>query len=214
MEFVNRAGEPVYAAADGWVEFAGEDDQVSLATKRGFYGKVVILKHWFSEYAYPVYTLYGHLLKVEVENEQTVNLGQKIGEVGLGGVAAGTHLHFEIRVGQNEYGATRNPELWFPPALPESGILAGRFLDLQGNCLEIPNLVLEPLDLPDAIHKRRYFATYEDPRLSCLTPWGENFGMNDLPAGRYRLSYIYTKPEEVEFEISAGKVTYLNIRLP
>ncbi len=214
VEFINKAGVPIFAAADGVVVFAGEDDQVSFASKRGFYGKVIILKHRVAGIALPVYTVYGHVLKALVQEGESVDQGQLIAEVGLGGVAAGTHLHFEVRYGQNDYQTTRNPELCLPPALAESGVLIGRFLDSQGNCLEIENVVLEPLGVTDAVLKRRYLATYEDEAMRCLPPWGESFGINDLPAGHYRLSYIYTKPEAVEIEIQAGKVTYLTVYLP
>lgn len=214
VEFINKAGVPVYAVADGVVEFAGEDESISLASKRGFYGKVIILKHQLPEFTFPLYTVHGHVLKILVQNGQIVHQGDQIAEVGLGGVAAGTHLHFEVRFAENDYQATRNPELWLSPALPESGVLLGRFLDPQGECLTMENFVLEPLGVEDFILKRRYLATYEDPAMRCLQPWKESFGINDLAAGRYRLSFIYTKPETIEFEIVAGKVTYLNLRLP
>jgi len=214
VEFINKAGVPVYAVADGVVEFAGEDESVSLASKRGFYGKVIILKHQVPEFTIPVYTVYGHVLKIFVQKGQIVQQGDQIAEVGLGGVAAGTHLHFEVRFAENDYQATRNPELWLSPALPDSGVLLGRFLDPQGECLMMENIVLEPLGGENSILNRRYLSTYEDPAMRCLPPWEESFGINDLPTGRYRLSFIYTKPETIEFEIVAGKVTYLNMRIP
>ncbi|GAB4478227.1 MAG: hypothetical protein Kow0088_17880 [Anaerolineales bacterium] len=214
VEFINKAGVPVYAVADGVVEFAGKDEEISLATKRGFYGKVIILKHILPGVSAPIYTVYGHVLTLLVRDGERVEQGQQIGEVGLGGVAAGTHLHFEVRYGANEYHATRNPEMWLPPAVPNGGVLIGRFLDSQNECLTMENIVLEPLGTDEAKLKRRYFSTYEDPEMRCLLPWKESFGINDLPAGRYRLSYIYTKPEMLEFEIVAGKVTYLNLHLP
>jgi hypothetical protein len=214
VEFINKAGVPVYAVADGLVEFAGEDESVSLASKRGFYGKVIILKHQIPELSFPIYTVYGHVLSILVQEGQIVHQGDQIAEVGLGGVAAGTHLHFEVRYVENDYQATRNPELWLPPALPDSGLLLGRFLDPQGECLMMDNIVLEPLGGEDAILKRRYLSTYEDPAMRCLPPWEESFGLNDLAAGQYRLSFIYTKPETIEFEIVARKATYLNIHIP
>ncbi len=214
VEFINKAGVPIYAAADGTVEFAGEDETVSLATKKGFYGKVIILKHKLPAFSLPIYTVYGHVLSIFVGEGQSLHQGQPIGEVGLGGVAAGTHLHFEVRYGQNDYQATRNPELWMPPAIKDSGVLIGRFLSPNGTCVAMENIVLEPVGAIEALSQRRYLSTYEDASMRCLPPWGESFGINDLPPGRYRLSYIYTKPEVVEIEIFEGKVTYLNINLP
>ncbi len=211
VDFINKAGIPVLAAADGSVIFAGDDDQQSFAMMRNFYGKLIILKHQISGIAKPVYTVYGHLLKIQVEIGQNVRSGEQIGEVGLGGVAAGTHLHFEVRYGNNEYDATRNPELWFAPLLSTSGILTGNFFNQQHQSIFIENFVLEFLSGGTTVTRKMYYSTYEDSKMVGLFPWHESFGINDLPAGTYRLSFIYQHPVQLEFEINSGKVTFLNI---
>ena len=43
-------------------------------------------------------TLYGHLLKVAVEEGEVVRKGQVIGFVGSTGWSTGPHLHYEIRI--------------------------------------------------------------------------------------------------------------------
>ncbi|MFZ5807743.1 MAG: M23 family metallopeptidase [Chloroflexota bacterium] len=211
VEFINKAGVPVLAAAEGEVVFAGSDEKEAFATKRDFYGKVVILRHQLPPYPLPIYTVYGHLLTIETHSGQTVRAGQKIGEVGLGGVAAGTHLHFEVRYGQNEYNAVRNPELWFPPLLPDAGLLAGQFLDPQGKPLVLENFVILPLNQSQDPTAKRYLATYQEAQMLGLPPWREGFAVNDLPAGKYFLTYIYTHPVQLEFEILPGQVTFLTI---
>ena len=212
VDIVNKAGVPVLAAADGKVVFAGNDDQHTFGMKRNFYGKLIILQHNLPGVEEPIYTVYGHLLKIQVESRQVVHRGEQIGEVGLGGVAAGTHLHFEVRYGKNDYDSTRNPELWFAPLLPSNGILSGIFIDQQHTPIFIDNFVLEPLTSSETSRSAKtYFTTYEDPAMAGLLPWQESFGINDLPSGKYRLSFIYKHPVQLEFEILPAKVTFLNI---
>ena len=210
VDIINKAGVPVLAAANGEVVFAGTDDQQSFSPKRDFYGKLIILQHNLEGIADPVYTLYGHLLKIQVENGQTVRAGDQIGEVGLGGVAAGTHLHFEVRYGKNDYDSTRNPELWVPPLTSSSGVLAGIFFDQQHQTVNLDNFILESLGNSSS-QKKSYYSTYEEPTMVNLPPWYENFAMNDLPVGKYRLSYVYKHLVQFEFEILAEEVTFLNI---
>lgn len=78
------AGDPVNAAADGEVVYAG--DQV-----QGF-GNIVLVKHdggWVTAYA--------HLSRILVKNRDRVSQGQPIGAIGQTGQVAGPQLHFEIR---------------------------------------------------------------------------------------------------------------------
>jgi len=78
-----KAGDPVLAAADGRVVYAG-------AGLRG-YGNLVILKH-NNTYL----TAYAHNQTLLVKEDQTVRKGQKIAEMGSTD-ADRVKLHFEIR---------------------------------------------------------------------------------------------------------------------
>lgn len=78
-----RAGDPVLAAADGRVVYAGSD-------LRG-YGNLVILKH-NNTYL----TAYAHNQTLLVREDQTVRQGQKIAEMGSSD-ADRVKLHFEVR---------------------------------------------------------------------------------------------------------------------
>lgn len=187
VEFYQPFGTPVLAAADGEVFFAGEDDLTLLAWVTGFYGKVVVLRHTLN--AQTVFTLYAHLSAIDVQTGQSVTAGQKIGAVGASGTAIGSHLHFEVRLGQNDYYSTRNPELWLQP-LPDRGTLAGRIVDAAGsplpglvNLQRLENGVLNPLSVGQA-------QPYARERLNSDDLLGETFALGDLPAGEYRLSLV------------------------
>jgi lipoprotein NlpD len=78
-----KAGDPVFAAADGRVVYAGSG-------LRG-YGNLVIIKH-NAEYL----TAYAHNQALLVKEDQAVRKGQKIAEMGSTD-AERVQLHFEIR---------------------------------------------------------------------------------------------------------------------
>lgn len=83
LNFAGKAGDPVVAAGDGKVVYAG-------AGLRG-YGELVIVKHnatYLSAYA--------HNRKILVKEGQSVTRGQKIAEMGNTD-ADSVKLHFEIR---------------------------------------------------------------------------------------------------------------------
>ncbi|MEP6738937.1 MAG: peptidoglycan DD-metalloendopeptidase family protein [Caldimonas sp.] len=83
LVFRGKAGDPVLAAADGRVVYAGSG-------LRG-YGNLVILKHNAT-----YLTAYAHNQTLLVKDDQAVKKGQKIAEMGSSD-ADGVQLHFEIR---------------------------------------------------------------------------------------------------------------------
>ncbi len=82
-----RAGmdTPVYATADGIVEWAGFH-------KGSGFGNLVILEH-----NYGFRTSFGHLNKVVIKSGQFVRKGTLIAYTGNSGMSSGPHLHYEIR---------------------------------------------------------------------------------------------------------------------
>ena len=92
-----KAGDPVYAAADGRVVYAGSG-------LRG-YGNLVIVKHNNT-----FLTAYAHNQTLLVKEEQTVKRGQKIAEMGNSD-AERVQLHFEIR----RLGKPVDPTKLLPP---------------------------------------------------------------------------------------------------
>jgi murein DD-endopeptidase MepM/ murein hydrolase activator NlpD len=167
VEFLNGSGTPVLAAADGVVVVAGDDREPTSAhgvwpiTFYGpysyFYGNLVVIQHQtppglllpFSELPQLIYTLYGHLSQISVQVGQQVVAGQEIGKVGMTGIAEGSHLHFEVRLGENTYKASRNPELWLKPHTDKQGRLkggiAGRVIDSYNVNLELSSIVIEQM---------------------------------------------------------------------
>lgn len=76
---------------------ASDNGKVILAGWKTGYGNCIIIDH---QNGYS--TLYGHLSKIEVNNGENVQKGEKIGIMGSTGNATGVHLHFEIRKGEEQ----------------------------------------------------------------------------------------------------------------
>lgn len=84
IDIKSQFGEPVVAAADGLVVFAGSG-------LRG-YGNLIIIQHpdnYLSAYAYTS--------EILVKEKQEVNAGDQIAKVGTSGTVNSPALHFEIR---------------------------------------------------------------------------------------------------------------------
>jgi lipoprotein NlpD len=97
LAFAGKAGDPVFAAADGRVVYAGSG-------LRG-YGNLVIVKHNAT-----YLTAYAHNQSLLVKEDQVVRRGQKIAEMGSTD-AERVQLHFEIR----RQGKPIDPSRLLPP---------------------------------------------------------------------------------------------------
>jgi hypothetical protein len=75
---------PVVSAAEGIVSYAGWNNR---------YGNLVIINHGKSG----IQTVYAHLQKVIVRNNNHIMSGQRIGYIGSTGKSTGPHLHYEVR---------------------------------------------------------------------------------------------------------------------
>lgn len=219
VQFLNSLGTPVYAAAGGDVEVAGDDSQVMYGPRLNMYGNLVIIKHSLPGISEPVYTLYAHLSEISVKAEGDVEDGEQIGLVGMSGSTRGSTLYFEVRYGKNTYEAARNPELWLEPLTDATGdpmgALAGRVLDKQGNYVRVSNILVENLRTA-AQGKLRpiYLRTYLDNNQMGLEPWKENFAASYLPEGTYQISFWYgPNLYQREVEVQPGKLTYVNFEV-
>jgi len=84
LDLVGRAGDPVYAADNGFVVYAGWSNVG--------YGNLIVIDHgngW--------QTWYAHLSLAYVACGQNVWQGSTIGGIGSTGNSSGPHLHFETR---------------------------------------------------------------------------------------------------------------------
>ena len=195
VEFVNATGTPVHAAADGWVVFAGPDEEAVYSPWKNFYGNIVVIRH-----SGGFFTLYAHLSVVNVQAGRQVAAGEKIGEVGLTGSADGSHLHFEVRRGSVEdYFSTLNPELWLMPPAGE-GALAISVVDESGK----PRRAEITIRSDDEAY---FIKTYEEK----FSTMEENAGLA-LRANRYRIAFVYGgKIYERWAEVQSGKLTQVVI---
>jgi len=83
LDFAAPAGTPIYATADGAVEFAGN--------RGDGYGNNVIINH-----GYGYKTLFGHMFRIKARSGQRVKRGEVIGWVGSTGKSTGPHCHYEV----------------------------------------------------------------------------------------------------------------------
>lgn len=205
VEFINPQGTPVLAAGDGEVVFAGNDSNVEIGWWVNFYGNLVVIQHTVKGFDVPIYTLYGHLSKILINNGDSVKAGDKIGEVGKTGKALGSHLHFEVREGINDYSHTRNPELWLIPQ-KESGVLVGQIFNQAGVVRRYPDFKLISLDTPEIILPKP--VPYADSSLNGDDKFQEVFAVANLTPGKYELRFSPNgKTDTVQFEIFPGSVT-------
>jgi murein DD-endopeptidase MepM/ murein hydrolase activator NlpD len=99
LDIANRTGTPVFAPADGVIKTRGVFQD---------FGNAVIIAHPESG----IETIYGHLDKAFVEEQQFVKRGELVGYVGSSGKSTGPHLHYEIR----KSGCAVNPGPYILPA--------------------------------------------------------------------------------------------------
>jgi hypothetical protein len=213
VEFVNEEGTPVLAAAEGIVIVAGNDFQETYAEYPFYYGNLVVIEHNSPEMDNPIFTLYGHLSEVKAEVGTLVQVGDEIGSVGYTGVAEWSHLHFEVRVGENLFKNTRNPELWLKPHQNEdnvaNGAIAGRIIDEFGSHIYIPNVVIEHIDPEGEIIDTIYVETYADFTVFGDDDWQENFAISDLVPGKYRVTFVVRGIQTWDVEVYPGQLTLL-----
>lgn len=207
VEFSNPSGTPVHAAAEGTVIFAGPDKEAMYAPWGNFYGNLVVIEH-----PGKLFTLYAHLSKINVEVNQKITTGEKIGEVGRTGGAIGSHLHFEVRQGDVEdYFATRNPELWLVPAKDASGSLLGTLMislvDTNGNLVKKANFTIGYYSDPSQPPNRVY---YVSPYSSDLLNGEENAVLGELEPGDYRIVVeMNGQIDDRWVEVESGRITQI-----
>jgi len=199
---------PVLSAGPGRVVWAGYGVYRGGYDLTDPYGMAVTIRHDFGYQDQPLYTIYGHLSQIDVAEGQYVNTGDPIGLVGETGHVTGPHLHFEVRLGENSYFNTRNPELWTVPPIGW-GVLAGRIMDRVGSLRTGQQIILTDPDTGQNFFAR----SYGNESVNSDPYYLENLVIGDLPAGVYVLRTAYAGfSHRMEIEIFPGRVSYFVFR--
>lgn len=85
IDIANDMGTPIFATADGVVDYAGWNS--------GGYGNMVDIEHGGG-----IMTRYAHASQVLVSPGQAVKRGQIIALMGSTGFSTGPHVHYEVRI--------------------------------------------------------------------------------------------------------------------
>ncbi len=197
-------GTPVLAAGSGKVAWTGYGLYTLKEDFNDPYGLAVAIRHDFGYQGETLFTVYGHLNEVFVAKGQYVQGGEVIGKVGDTGQTTGVHLHFEIRIGKNNFFGSRNPELWLAP--PEGwGVLAARLMGTNGLLLYGQEIQVHSFDSGQYWTVKSYSkgSTNSDPY------YNENLVIGDLPAGNYEVWITYLGTTfNLKLKINPGVVSY------
>lgn len=205
IDISGTRGEPVLAAAQGKIQFAGYGLLNGGNDKKDPYGLAVMIRHDFSYNGYTLYTVYAHLDNISVSKGDWVDTGTKVGVVGMTGATSGPHLHFEVRIENALGNKVQNPELWLAPPIG-SGVLAGTVETTGGVIMTSKNLWLKSLDTGNIWT----IVTYS-PRIKEFDDYyQENFSIGKLPSGNYEISTYYNyKFYKTNIFISPGAINYV-----
>jgi murein DD-endopeptidase MepM/ murein hydrolase activator NlpD len=199
-------GTPILAAGPGTVLSADWGLYTEAPGNQSDpYGQAVVVRHDFGYKGQPLYTVYAHMSKIIAVVGQHVETGDVLGLVGSTGATTGPHLHFEVRLGDNTFYRTYNPELWMAP--PQGwGVLVGRLTDDEGDLLYQFKVEVRPM--PSEVPLRTV-KTYAEGPVNSDTYYNENLVLSDLPAGLYKVSFTYQdKPLQYWVDVYPGQVTY------
>ncbi len=172
------------------------------------YGQAVVLRMDFGYKGQQLYTIYAHMSKFIAVVGQHVETGDVLGLVGATGATTGPHVHFEVRLEENSFHHTYNPELWMAP--PEGwGVLVGRITDTNDNTLQ----QLEVFVRNTVSGETRLIKTYGPGPVNHDPYYRENLVLGDLPAGLYKITFNYEGHDQQDWMyIYAGQVTYFTFR--
>ena len=202
-------GTPILAAGPGTIVWA---DWGLLLEAPGDhtdpYGQAVVIRMDFGYQGKQLYSVYAHMSKILSRVGQHVNTGEIIGLVGSTGHVTGPHVHFEIRLGNNSFYYTYNPELWMAP--PQGwGVLVGRITDNDDNTLQQVEVTIRNINTDNDYLVK----TYGPGPVNHDPVYNENMVIGDLPAGVYKITFSFQrKDQQAWVNIYPGQVTYFTFR--
>jgi murein DD-endopeptidase MepM/ murein hydrolase activator NlpD len=201
-------GTPVIAAGSGKVVWAGYGLYQGKEDVTDPYGLAVAIKHDFGFQGDHLFTVYGHLSQVDVVRGQLVNAGDLLGQVGETGKVTGPHLHFEVRVGRNNFSGSRNPELWLAP--PQGwGILAARIMNTSGYPLLSQVVTVKSTETGQNWN----VITYGQGAVNSDPYYNENLVLGDIPAGDYEVWIPFAGTTyNLIIHIAPGMVSYFTFK--
>lgn len=203
-----ETGTPVIAAGSGRVIWAGYGLFSGKKNLDDPYGLAIAIKHDFGYRGESLFTIYGHLQQCDVIAGQEVDVGEQIGLVGQTGKVTGAHLHFEVRLGKNQFYLSRNPELWLAP--PQGwGVLAARILTTGGTPLYDQVITVRSRNQEQSWKVK----TYGKGTVVSDAYYDENLVLGDLPAGHYEIWIPYAgSTYNLELQVRAGMVSFFTFR--
>jgi len=143
---------------------------------------------------------------------QLLNSGDVVGLVGESGRVSGPHVHFEVRLGEDRYGATVNPVLWMVPYVG-TGVIAGRVVDENGDLLQDQVVTIRDWGtglVTDATTSYIYQDTGSNVNADPI--WQENFVVGDVPTGRYEvITQINGNRITKIVEVLEGTTTFVDL---
>jgi murein DD-endopeptidase MepM/ murein hydrolase activator NlpD len=199
-----KRGTPVLAAGPGTVVWAGYGLFLGAGNPNDPYGNAVEIKHDFGYQGRSLFTVYGHMDRVDVAYGQRVETGTQLGIVGMTGKTTGPHLHFEVRIQESSFYSTRNPELWLAP--PQGwGVLVGLLRNTNGSFLTGQDVQVKWKENGQTWH----VISYGGQVVKSDDYYHENLVLSDLPAGDYQITIDYLEETySVDLKIHPGAVTY------
>lgn len=201
-----KTGTPIYAAGPGRINWAGYGLYRGSEDTDDPYGLAVVIRHDFGYKGQTLYTVYGHMSRIDVSRGERVETGDMLGLSGATGNVTGPHLHFEVRIGKNNFSRSRNPELWLSP--PQGwGILAGRIMDDKANLLQREEVIITSKETGEKYTVKTYGGGAANPD----EYYKENFVIGDLPAGRYTVFVPKVKSAYIDIQIFAGRVSFFTL---
>jgi murein DD-endopeptidase MepM/ murein hydrolase activator NlpD len=198
-------GTPVLAAGPGTVIWAGYGVYRGGYDPTDPYGMAVTIRHDFGYQNQMLYTIYGHLDRIDVVEGQHVETGETLGLVGETGKVTGPHLHLEVRIGENSYFTTRNPELWLVPPMGW-GVIAGRLTNSADQPINDQMIIITH---PES-EENWFVWTYGKTSVNSDPYYQENMVIGNMPEGTYLLRIAYGGVNfSKQIEVHPGMVSFI-----